>query len=37
VLSILLLLCIGVGLVSVALPDDVDDSGYYDGVPTTLS
>jgi hypothetical protein len=31
VLSILLLLCIGIGLVSAALPDDVDDSGYYDG------
>jgi hypothetical protein len=29
--SILLLLCIGVGLVSAALPDDADDCGYYDG------
>jgi hypothetical protein len=31
-LAILLLLCIGVGLVSAALPDDeAEDSGYYDG------
>ena len=30
-LAILLLLCIGVGLVSAALPDDSDDYGYYDG------
>jgi hypothetical protein len=30
-LAILLLLCIGVGLVSAALPDDADDYGYYDG------
>jgi len=30
-LTILLLLCIGVGLVSAALPDDADDYGYYDG------
>lgn len=31
VLAILLLLCIGVGLVSAAIPDDSDDYGYYDG------
>jgi hypothetical protein len=30
-LAVLLLLCIGVGLVSAALPDDADDYGYYDG------
>ena len=30
-LAILLLLGIGVGLVSAALPDDADDYGYYDG------
>jgi hypothetical protein len=30
-LAIFLLLCIGVGLVSAALPDDSDDYGYYDG------
>jgi len=30
-LAILLLLCIGVGLLSAALPDDADDYGYYDG------
>jgi hypothetical protein len=30
-LATLLLLGIGVGLVSVALPDDSDDYGYYDG------
>jgi len=30
-LAILLLLCIGVGLVSAALPDDSDNYGYYDG------
>jgi hypothetical protein len=29
--AILLLLCIGVGLVSAAIPDDSDDYGYYDG------
>jgi alkanesulfonate monooxygenase SsuD/methylene tetrahydromethanopterin reductase-like flavin-dependent oxidoreductase (luciferase family) len=31
VLSILLLSCLGLGLVSAALPDDADDYGYYDG------
>ena len=30
-LAILLLLCIGAGLVSAVLPDDSDDYGYYDG------
>ena len=30
-LATLLLLGIGVGLVSAALPDDSDDYGYYDG------
>ena len=30
-LASLLLLCIGVGLVSAALPDASDDYGYYDG------
>ena len=30
-LAILLLLCIGVGLVSGALPEPADDYGYYDG------
>ena len=30
-IAILLLLCIGVGLVSAALPDASDDYGYYDG------
>jgi hypothetical protein len=30
-LTICLLVCIGVGLVSAALPDDPEDSGYYDG------
>jgi hypothetical protein len=30
-LSILLLCCIGFGLVSAALPDDANDPGYYDG------
>jgi hypothetical protein len=30
-LSILVLLCFGLCLVSVALPDDVADAGYYDG------
>ena len=30
-LSILLLGCLGLGLVSAALPDDSNDTGYYDG------
>jgi len=30
-LSILLLCCLGLGLVSAALPDDANDTGYYDG------
>jgi hypothetical protein len=30
-LPVLLLWCIGLGLVSAALPDDADDYGYYDG------
>jgi hypothetical protein len=30
-LSLLLLCCIGAGLVSVALPDDATNTGYYDG------
>jgi hypothetical protein len=30
-IAVVLLLCIGVGIVSVALPGDADDAGYYDG------
>lgn len=30
-LVILLFICIGIGLVSAALPDDPGNSGYYDG------
>jgi len=30
-LAILLLLCIGIGLVSASLPEPPDDYGYYDG------
>ena len=30
-LAILLLLCIGIGLLSAALPEPADDYGYYDG------
>jgi len=29
--SIVLLCCLGLGLVSAALPDDANDAGYYDG------